>query len=147
MFTFLLAVYKYLFSIRIYIQLSTVPQLIIQGLKFDISLFFSLSFTALHISAYLAIISCVEIRGNCCVFHATATVVFIFTALHNEVNIGPPSVPHILTLFGMPVACHVCSFLFQDVSVHLMQHERINLFVCSGCPVCQKISTTGSSCI
>jgi hypothetical protein len=42
--------------------------------------------TALHVSAYSAIIRCAEIRGNSCAFRATAICVFAFTLFLNEVS-------------------------------------------------------------
>jgi hypothetical protein len=52
--------------------------------------------TALHVSAYLAIMKCIEIRGNCCAFRATAVRVFVFTVFLNIVNVVPTSVSHVL---------------------------------------------------
>jgi hypothetical protein len=42
--------------------------------------------SAVHISAYSAIIRCVEIRGNWCAFRATAIRAFVFTVFLNEVS-------------------------------------------------------------
>jgi hypothetical protein len=45
------------------------------------------SITALYVSAYSAIIRCVEIQGNCSVFCATAIHDFTFIIFLNEVNV------------------------------------------------------------
>jgi hypothetical protein len=71
--------------------------------------------TALHVSVYSAIIRCVEIMGNCCGFHATVFGVFVFTVFLTEVNVVPPSVPHVLPLLGMPVVWEVCRWMFHGV--------------------------------
>lgn len=53
--------------------------------------------TALHVSAYLAVIRCVKIWGNCRAFRITAIRVFVFAVFLNEVNVGPPPMPHVLS--------------------------------------------------
>jgi hypothetical protein len=60
--------------------------------------------TALHVSAYSAITRCVEIRGNCCAFHANAIEVFVFTMLSNEVSVVPPPMPHVSSF----LVCLLC---------------------------------------
>jgi hypothetical protein len=97
--------------------------------------------TALHVSTYSAIIRCVQIPRNFCAFCATAIGVFAFIIFLNEVDVLPPSMPHLLSLhrvminyvstffvwttfklyivsavkcvrtFGMPVAYEVCSVM------------------------------------
>jgi hypothetical protein len=41
----------------------------------------------------------------------TAIGVFVFTIFLNEVNDVPPSMPHALSLLGMPVAYQVCGVM------------------------------------
>jgi hypothetical protein len=62
---------------------------------FKIKFFFKFV-TALHVWAYLAIITCVEIRGNCCAFRDTAICVFVFTVFLSKVNVAPTSMPRVL---------------------------------------------------
>jgi hypothetical protein len=67
------------FSLLFTVRHATISRLKIKSfLKFD---------TALHVSAYSAIIRCVETEGNCCAFRAPAIRVFVFTVFLNEVNV------------------------------------------------------------
>jgi hypothetical protein len=52
--------------------------------------------TAVHVSAYSAIVRCVEIRGNYCAFRTTAMDVFSFIIFLNEASVVP---------FPMPLVC------------------------------------------
>jgi hypothetical protein len=69
-------------------------------LRFEIKSFKNspLHYAALHVSAYLAIIRCVVIRGNCFAFRASAIGVFLFTRMFlYGVNVVLPPMPHILS--------------------------------------------------
>jgi hypothetical protein len=68
-------------SFRIYFQLFTVHHTTVSRLKFKSILKFH---TALHVSAYLAMKKCIEIRGNFCAFCATTIRVFVFTVFLNK---------------------------------------------------------------
>jgi hypothetical protein len=46
---------------------------------------------------------------NCSAFCATAIGVSIFVIFLNEVRVVPPSLPYVLSFFGVPVFCLVCS--------------------------------------
>jgi hypothetical protein len=65
--------------------------------------------TALHVSAYSTIIRCSEIQGTCCALCATGISFFIFTMFLNEVNVVPPSMPHVLSFLVhlLPIKCAV----------------------------------------
>jgi hypothetical protein len=78
-----------LFSVTFSVRHATISRLKIKSfLKLD---------TALHVSAYSAIIRCVETEGNCCAFRTPAIRVFVFTVFLNEVSVlvVPPSVPRV----------------------------------------------------
>jgi hypothetical protein len=92
---------------RIYFRLLSFTMQQYRGLKLNIFKFV----TALHFLAYLAIIRCIEIVGNCCAFRAAEIIVFIFILFLNKVNLVPPPVPHVLPSW-LPVAYQVCSVDF-----------------------------------
>jgi ABC-type multidrug transport system permease subunit len=75
-----------------------------QDLKLNPSKFF----TVLHVSAYSAIIRYAEIWGNCA-FCVNAVGIYVFTMFLNEVNLVPPSVPHVLSflVYLLPTKCAV----------------------------------------
>jgi hypothetical protein len=64
--------------------LFTIHQTTISSFKIKCFLKFII---ALHVSAYSAIIRCVEIRENCCVFCVIVIGVFAFIIFLNEVNV------------------------------------------------------------
>jgi hypothetical protein len=40
----------------------------------------------------------------------------IYIMFLNEINVAPPSMPHVLSFFSMPVVCLVCNVDVDDVS-------------------------------
>jgi hypothetical protein len=77
--------------------------------------------SALHVSAYLDIIRCVEIRGNNCNFRATVIGVFMLARFLNEVNAVPPSMPHGVSLL-IRLLLIECKVWFLHVIVQYFQN-------------------------
>jgi hypothetical protein len=72
--------------------------------------------TALHVSAYLAIIVSTEIRGHCCVFCATAIGVFCIYYVSKLYQCSSSFYATCIVFFGIPVVCQKCSVDVGDVS-------------------------------
>jgi hypothetical protein len=81
--------------------------------------------TALHVSAYSAIIGCAEIQGNCCAFRATTIGVFVFTVFLNEVNVLPSS-------FLICLCLQVCSVMLCDED-HIVVSSVVT-------PICTRVA-------